>query len=362
MENEIKCRNASLDLVRAISIFMVLITHSLFVFKVFIPKIEMFALVGNLSIDMFFALSGFLIGNIFIKKIIESEFTLKKVLEFLKNRFFKTLPTYYLTLLISLVVSYLMYGDFQDFNLLFLCFLQNIHEADFFFFPTSYSLAIEEWFYISFPLIFFTIYSIFKKSTKKQIFLYSVILYILFSTFFRFFKLIYYPNLHWDTAFRKSILTRLDGTAYGLVLSYLNSYYKNFIKKNVSFFLLIGCIGIVFSILSKMKVHNFLIYTVYFNFMPISIVLILAKFIYLPPFNSTFANILKQISISSYCFYLVHLQLVYIPLSTYWQAKNLTEAFLQCFCMYVLTVSLGYLLYRTVEVPMMKLKDKILLS
>lgn len=362
MENGLKYRNTGLDLFRVIAFFMLLITHSLFVLDKFNPKFRNFAFVGNLALDMFYALSGFLIGNIFIKNFIESDFTFKKVLEFLKNRWLKTLPTYYLIVLISLVVSYQMYGNFQDFNFSFLFFLQNIHEANFFFFPVSYSLAIEEWFYLSFPLVFFSTHWLFKKASKKQIFLVITLFYILFATIFRFYKYFHFPDLHWDTAFRKSILTRFDATSYGLILSYLNIYNKPFIENNIRKIVAMGCVGVVLSILAKMKVHNFLIYTLYFNFMPISITFVFVKFIDLSPIKASFAGVFKEISLSSYCFYLVHLQLVYLPLSTYWHAQSLTEAFLQCICMYILAIGLGYLLYRTVEVPMMKLKDKIRIS
>jgi peptidoglycan/LPS O-acetylase OafA/YrhL len=359
MQDRQKYRNSGLDLFRVVAFILVLITHSLFVLDKFYPKFRNFAFVGNLALDMFYALSGFLIGNIFIKNFIDSDFTFKKVLEFLKNRWLKTLPTYYLIVLISLVVSYLVNGNFQDFNLSFLFFLQNIHEADFFFFPISYSLAIEEWFYLSFPLVFFSAYCLFKKVSKKQIFLGVTLFYVLFATVFRFYKYFHFPDLHWDTAFRKSILTRFDATSYGLILSYLNTYKKQFVKNNTQKIVAMGCVGIILSILAKMKVHNFLIYTLYFNFMPISITFVLVKFIDLSPIKASFAGIFKEISLSSYCFYLVHLQLVYIPLSTYWQAQSLPEAFLQCICMYVLALGLGFLLYRTVEVPMVQLKDKV---
>ncbi|WP_435354589.1 acyltransferase family protein [Emticicia sp. SJ17W-69] len=354
----IKKRHFGLDLFRAIAFFLVLITHSLFIVEKFNPKFRNFAFIGNLALEMFYALSGYLIGNIFFKNFIESDFSYKKVIEFLKNRWFKTLPTYYLIVCISLIVSYLQYGNFQDFSIKFLFFTQNLHEANFFFFPTSYTLAIEEWFYLSFPLLFWLFVTIFKWD-KLNTFIFLSVFFILFSTIFRFYKYYSFPNLHWDTGFRKSILTRIDATAYGLLLSYFHKFKRDFIIKNTKKLFLIGVFGIICCILIKMKVHSFILYTLYFNLMHISITMILPTFFYLDVHQLRFKNIIHQISLISYCIYLVHLQLVYIPMGNLWQAKTLLEAIFQCFCMYFLAFMLGYLLYILVEKPMMKWRDKI---
>ncbi len=351
-----KNRSFGLDLFRVIAFFMVLITHSLFVVEKFNPKFRNFAFIGNLALEMFYALSGFLIGNIFIKNFIEAEFSYKKVLEFLKNRWFKTLPTYYLILCISLIVSYLQFGSFQDFKFLF--FTQNLHEAKFFFFSTSYSLAIEEWFYLSFPILFWLLVVVFKID-KRKVFLILSLFFILFSTVFRFYKFYAFPNLHWDTGFRKSIFTRIDATAYGLLLAYFYKYQQDFIIKNAKFFFIIGILGVMGSILIKMKVHNFILYTLYFNLMQIAITIILPAFFNVNFHQLRFKNIIHKISLVSYCFYLVHLQLVYLPIGKYWQAATLTEAFFQCFCMYFAAFGISFLLNYFVEIPMLKIRENV---
>ena len=86
-------RNFGLDLLRFIAIFTVLISHSITVLPEKFYFVHKFIFDGVL---LFFVLSGFLIGRIFIKQFSDS-FEIKKVFKFWTKRWFRTLPAYYFT-------------------------------------------------------------------------------------------------------------------------------------------------------------------------------------------------------------------------------------------------------------------------
>ena len=78
-------RNFGLDLLRFIAIFTVLISHSITVLPEKYYVVHKFIFDGVL---VFFVLSGFLIGRIFIRDF-ENGFSLKKMVDFLENYLYK---------------------------------------------------------------------------------------------------------------------------------------------------------------------------------------------------------------------------------------------------------------------------------
>lgn len=126
---------------------------------------------GFVGVDIFFVISGFLITSILIKDIQAGEFSLKN---FYERRARRILPALFLVCLLSFGVGawLLLPFDFNDFSqslLATLGFASNIHfygdigyfagPADFKPLLHTWSLAVEEQFYIFFPLILMALYS-----------------------------------------------------------------------------------------------------------------------------------------------------------------------------------------------------------
>ena len=84
-------RNFGLDLVRAIAILLVLITH-IGLKSDYVGGLE----IGNLGVEFFFVLSGFLIGGILIKDFSNGGVNIPVIANFWIRRWFRTLPVYYL--------------------------------------------------------------------------------------------------------------------------------------------------------------------------------------------------------------------------------------------------------------------------
>ncbi len=124
-----------LDIVRSIAIIMVVLSHSLWLLKpleryhlfgkIFPVMVGLFPLFGMLGVDLFFALSGFLIGNILIKIYLNSQvFDFKVLRLFWIRRWFRTLPNYYLVLLLNVILASRFIGSKMLIKFVF--FLQNL--------------------------------------------------------------------------------------------------------------------------------------------------------------------------------------------------------------------------------------------
>lgn len=143
--NNTQNRIYGLDVFRAVAILIVLYGHGKLVsgnaFS-FIPDIPLID-----GVELFFVLSGFLIGGILISTVEkEKKFDIKSLLIFWKRRWFRTLPTYYLVLFVNIFLTKtsLIGGDFKQFNYRFFIFCQNFSKGFFEFFWESWSLSVEE--------------------------------------------------------------------------------------------------------------------------------------------------------------------------------------------------------------------------
>ena len=150
---------------RAISVLAVVFYHA---------DIE-FLKGGWLGVDVFFVISGYLISNIIISQINEGIFSFRN---FYIRRTKRILPALFSTLLLTIPFAYFLLppkamGEFIDSMLASIFFFANYHfmNLDFYvaestkFMPLlhTWSLAIEEQYYLIFPLFAFIIYKYFKK-------------------------------------------------------------------------------------------------------------------------------------------------------------------------------------------------------
>ena len=140
-------RAPGLDLARASAIVAVLVCH----FLVMVPAPPrlgaLLSYTGEAGVNLFFALSGFLIGRIALRRVD----TLQDAMHFWTRRWFRTLPA-------GLVVAGLLALLLQPSGLNFLAtvtFTKGLvrdatHSS---FLPHYWSLMIEEWFYLLLPLL-----------------------------------------------------------------------------------------------------------------------------------------------------------------------------------------------------------------
>ncbi len=140
-----------LDLLRAIAILMVLLAHSRLLLPHRYAWGGQLSIFGQLGVELFFVLSGFLIGGIVLKTFPDAP-SGGSLLRFWTRRWFRTLPNYYLFLALNVGLYWVRGLPLPDVGAYGL-FLQNLTREGPRFFAESWSLATEEWFYLLFPVL-----------------------------------------------------------------------------------------------------------------------------------------------------------------------------------------------------------------
>lgn len=143
-------RLAGLDTLRALAIVMVLMAH----YNGFVSRTPTFGVIGDFGwagVDLFFVLSGYLIGNQLLAPTARGErLDLKS---FFARRLLRTLPNYYVVLAIYLLLPHSVISGKSTASVWrFLTFTQNFGLQYGETFTHSWSLCIEEQFYLALPL------------------------------------------------------------------------------------------------------------------------------------------------------------------------------------------------------------------
>lgn len=220
-----KERNLGLDIARSIAIIFVLVSHSRAFFKSY--DLQFLSICGLLGVEIFFVLSGFLIGKIIIDSLVDNP-SVNSLKKFYIRRWFRTLPLYYLVLFLIAIINQ------QSIPHRNFVFLQNFNENALNFLAVSWSLSIEEWFYLSVPIILLIFIKLLDgKIERKNIFFMVTIGIGLVSFLLRLYTVLEY-NPTWDYGIRKQIFLRLDSIMFGVILAGIKKYYKNIYVKFTS--------------------------------------------------------------------------------------------------------------------------------
>jgi len=358
-----------LDLMRAMAITMVLCSHILWIYNPNDGIIrQLFALFGFLGVEFFFVLSGFLIGRILYKMYIIEQYTIKSALYFLKRRWFRTLPNYYLVLLINIIITWCLGYSMPNLELYFV-FLQNGFSMMSTFFPESWSLSVEEWAYIVLPFSLLLFSIVFRPKNKKRFFLIMTLSLI---ALFVCFKMIYQFTVQttsldeWNVSLKSVMIYRLDAIFVGVLCAWVSSNYSVVWKKFKLQSAVIGGLIMLFMYFG-MGFLNILPENYPFVWNVLYLPLASLSIAFLVPFFSqleTSISLLKKpvefISRISYSIYLLHYSAILQLLLLYFDKSNktLTELHAITAIYLIITVVLSAVIYRFYEQPIMNLRDK----
>ena len=135
MEHKVS-RLFGLDLIRAIAISLVVLSHCTFLLcpgktAMFLDVVRLFGAVG---VDLFFVLSGYLIGGLLLKQIASRNTNFKDLFTFWKRRWLRTLPNYALVLILNSLLLLVLGKEIVNNVYLYVPFLQNFstQHPDFF--------------------------------------------------------------------------------------------------------------------------------------------------------------------------------------------------------------------------------------
>ncbi|MBM7566050.1 acyltransferase family protein [Paenibacillus sacheonensis] len=352
-------RNAGLDLIRSSAILLVLFCHGLGFF--FMPYHDFNPLnyvTGYLGVELFFVLSGFLIGRILLQEVVERG-SLARLGTFYVRRWFRTLPLY----LLAVATTYLFFNRHMNPTNLF--FLQNFDEGHLSFLPISWSLSIEEWFYLLIPV---PLLLAGKFRHKPAAFFAISALLILFFPVLRMIE-VHHNQPLWDYGVRKQIPLRLDSLVFGVLLAGVKTYHAALYRKYLAgkWALPIGVLGLAYfggylvynGIAEQTMDHSWFGRTLLFSVVSLLIALLIAAAETHIPRMERLPNLrgfIGFVSAQSYGYYLFHWNLFV------WFSKENTTAsvahslYLLLFALIVL-IAFTFVVHRYFEVPIMKLRD-----
>jgi len=366
-----KSRIYGLDILRAMAILFVLYSHGINYFKD-LPIYKSLNIGRFDGVAIFFVLSGYLIGKILIKTFSDGNFSFGKLKNFWLRRWLRTLPNYFFVLIILLILRAIAYRSLPDSWFEYFFFVQNLTGAHPVFFGEAWSLSVEEWFYLLFPLAMLFIARLRFVSLKFAT-LCTCAVFIVFSTIMRFHFYLEFDGLEAKYAYtyiRKVVITRFDSIVFGVIMAYIHFHFpKRWVKfKNIGLVL-----GLILMLLWKLLVifrHDLGMSTLYlavfsFSLLAIGTSLVIPFFEQIKNGKGLFFKFITITSLTSYSLYLINLALVQeytiSALNNYILPE--TSKSLQPIVNTVLFLVLSYLgsviLYNLIEQPFMKLRDRI---
>lgn len=359
-----------IDLVRSAAILFVLISHSRHFLENYFGKwVKYLSVGGFIGVELFFVLSGFLIGGILIK-IIDTKkrnFGIKEIKHFWIRRWYRTLPNYYLLLVINAIIVSFINGRFT-FNIKYAFFVQNFLSPlkDDMNYAQSWSLTIEEWFYIFIPFFFLAIIKISKGDIKKTL-LYAIGSVLILYPVFKF-VYVELADFFFNTGrnldffiFRQVTILRFDSLLFGVLAAYFDYYYRDKVYKFRSFLFLCGSIVLLLCTSYAGAMIHFditkpgIILNIFFtSFTSLSIALMLPYFKTIKVAkNNLFTKFITVTSLTSYSLYLIHWSIV-IP---FFSSVHLNP-FVSFICFWLSSYFLSLLNYYYFEKRMTAIRER----
>ena len=204
-------RNFGLDLARSVAVLSVLFSHLLLEPAQHSPAlIAALVYMGQTGVELFFSLSGFLIGGLLLD-LSEQGPTPQRLGQFWFRRWARTLPLYYVVL--WWVTWYTGQSEPHAWF-----FLQNYYPHETKLFPVAWSLVLEEYFYFFFPLAMLALSAVLGNGVRLVFAIASALIVI--CTAGRFANAYAGWNIGWDVVHEHPFL-RMDCAAYGVLAACL---------------------------------------------------------------------------------------------------------------------------------------------
>ena len=281
----------SLNLFRGIAGYGVAISH----FYYYLFNINFFQFTSIFFVEFFFVLSGFVLYPQLLK-VYNDKNNLKV---FYLRRWMRTLPPY----LLALLTYSIFYLKFDTDTIKYLFFSQNLIEnfIDFDYFTIAWSLSVEEFFYLIFPL--FLVY-FYKLKFIKIITIFISLVYLL-----KIIKLFIIGGN--EEFYRIGTFLRLDAIAFGVVA---RIYLKEILNLKINIFLILVISLFMYLFYINLKDLNELLNFLFIFLIQIYSVSILLIFINLEKHISLkfFNNFFLLLSNQTYSVYLFHFVLILI--------------------------------------------------
>ncbi|HEY1044619.1 MAG TPA: acyltransferase [Telluria sp.] len=352
-----------LDTLRALAIVLVMLQH----YVLFVSNEDTFGFIGTvgwIGVDLFFALSGYLIGNqIFAALRSDAGFSLGR---FYARRFLRTLPNFYVVLAL-----YALWPAFRGGLELpelwrFLTFTQNINLTPGTAFSHAWSLNIEEQFYMVLPAVALMFAAARAPMSRSWLALALVVLAGIAArallwdqvvdgqryAMFNYYKYIYYSSL-----------CRLDELVAGVALAMLRNYHPDTwarisARGNATF--AAGCAVVGLAIwLFLQSPRGFGVTVFGYPLLALGFgLLVLAAVSQRSTLRTLRIPGAASIALWSYAIYLLHKQVMILLAPVLARAGYAPGEWQAVVASFVASVLAGLALYLLVETPFMKLRER----
>lgn len=360
MNKSLNIRNHGLDTLRSVAIILVFLFHySSFCSQ---PVFGTLGRVGWAGVDLFFVLSGYLIGNQIFSILLTQQYFSLKIFYF--RRLLRTLPNYLFILGLYFIIPLFREQHLTTPIWKFLTFTQNFG-LSYSAFSHAWSLCLEEQFYLIFPLI--SLFIEYKNNVRKS---WWIVCFILFagiilrsSLWFSYIQeadenkfQIYMTQIYYFP------LCRLDGLVLGVSIAILKNFHQKTwirIAERGYLFLTLGLLGCYFTMYPLENLLGFFPTTFGYLLRSASLtaltlsVLCANTFLYKTKIPGA-----MTLAAWSYAIYLSHKSLIHIThaVLSYWSISKLSIVALGVAILICLIG--GCLLYTFIERPFLKLREK----
>lgn len=358
-----KARNIGLDMARVTAIVLVWIGHSGFFSIGLSPKVMEFW-GGIFCLEIFFALSGFLVGRSMLRTI-TSRNPGDAFRKFYVNRLIRTLPLYYLVLLALWAITR------EKPPLSCFLFLQNFSFEDLGYFPPSWSLPVEAWFYFLVPPVFYLLYRLFSRKHSEKVSVFSAIILLCVIPFLLRVWQVVTTDPAWDYGVRKQIPLRMDALMLGVLFAAVKLYAPETYRREARRhrYLLIGVIGMgllygwyladLWDHFDDSNLGRIFIFTL----VPL-LCCLLVSYLENSPLpeklrGTPLEKLICGVGSMGYSIYLVH-YVVFQMLAPYFKGARFLISWLGFALAIGISLVISYLTYRFIEEPLTKFRDFLL--
>lgn len=344
-------RDANTDLMRASAIGLVLAHHlAMQMDSPWAPGTLVLCVnrIGVYGVDLFFVLSGWLIGGLYWREKLRLGSV--DVPRFWVRRWCRTLPPYFIVLVLVYAASLAVSS--RDFDWRYLLFLQN-YQTRVDWFPVSWSLCVEEHFYLLLPLLLMAIHRLRVAVVPALLGLAAISPLARLTIPPEAVELAYVQG---EFGFsRTATHLRFEGLLMGVLLAYLRQAQPAAWARLARW-----SMPALWPLLAAaLTIPWWNIYAVYYaGYTLISLLccVLLVALVRCRPLGLARLQITKRLALCSYSVYLTHLTVIRIySVAT---GRETYDLFVDVPLVTAACLIAGYLGYRCIELPAMRLRDR----
>jgi peptidoglycan/LPS O-acetylase OafA/YrhL len=342
-------RIPNLDLIRAAAIVMVLIYHTVQWLPAKHQVISFLSQPGQYGVELFFALSGFLVGGLYF-----NEFSAKGSVDtgrFILRRVTRTVPPYLLALAPAFLGSYLFENEY--FRWEYLLFFQNYIER-MPYFLISWSLCVEEHFYLFLPFVLALLLLAGSLSKKMVVLLVATILLLP-----SFLRVVSYKDGAQFGFYQTASHFHLDTLSLGVLMAWFSAYGSDKLSRLHNYRYIIIPVSLVLLLLTNL-LDKKLVFTLGLLIIGIAFALSVLSLSYGKQYKISSHKAITALANSSYAVYLTHAMVIQALTKANSLFKIPTFPF--WIMMIICCLITGYAFHVLFEVPLMRLRNVVIPS